>query len=169
MARRPVQYDAFTKKIALPKLIGWARNADKLVVNVFLARQPIYDAASAIHGYELLFRGTETGPADVHQDLYALGVVVLQILSGMPPGTRPERLDLDATVLGLVDALVADDLGIDPFGQRGSYRLGGLLVRPVVDRLTELIDRVVARIAFAERLARQLVLVEQFRHQGSDR
>jgi len=34
-------------------------------VNVFLARQPIYDAARKVHGYELLFRRADTGHADV--------------------------------------------------------------------------------------------------------
>ena len=34
-------------------------------MNVFLARQPIYDADRRIHGYELLFRRNADGPADV--------------------------------------------------------------------------------------------------------
>jgi EAL and modified HD-GYP domain-containing signal transduction protein len=49
-------------------------------VNVFLARQPIYDAARKIHGYELLFRRTDTGEADVLDGTVATAQVMLNAI-----------------------------------------------------------------------------------------
>ena len=46
-------------------------------MNVFLARQPIYDAARKIHGYELLFRRAATGEADVQDGTVATAQVLL--------------------------------------------------------------------------------------------
>jgi EAL and modified HD-GYP domain-containing signal transduction protein len=46
-------------------------------VNVFLARQPIYDAARKIHGYELLFRRADTGVADVRDGTVATAQVLV--------------------------------------------------------------------------------------------
>ena len=49
-------------------------------MNVFLARQPIYDAARKIHGYELLFRRTDTGEADVLDGTVATAQVMLNAI-----------------------------------------------------------------------------------------
>jgi EAL and modified HD-GYP domain-containing signal transduction protein len=46
-------------------------------VNVFLARQPIYDVARRIHGYELLYRRTDSGEADVRDGTVATAQVLL--------------------------------------------------------------------------------------------
>jgi len=46
-------------------------------VNVFLARQPIYDAAHKIHGYELLFRRADTPAAEVLDGTVATAQVLL--------------------------------------------------------------------------------------------
>lgn len=46
-------------------------------MNVFLARQPIYDNARKIHGYELLFRRTDSGEADVRDGTVASAQVLL--------------------------------------------------------------------------------------------
>jgi EAL and modified HD-GYP domain-containing signal transduction protein len=46
-------------------------------VNVFLARQPIYDAARKIHGYELLYRRGDVPDADVHDGTVATAQVLL--------------------------------------------------------------------------------------------
>jgi EAL and modified HD-GYP domain-containing signal transduction protein len=46
-------------------------------VNVFLARQPIYDAARKIHGYELLFRRSDTNEADVRDGTVATAQVLV--------------------------------------------------------------------------------------------
>ena len=53
------------------------QTADKLVVNVFLARQQIYDAARKIHGYELLFRRSDTNEADVRDGTVATAQVLV--------------------------------------------------------------------------------------------
>ena len=49
-------------------------------MNVFLARQPIYDAARKVHGYELLFRRADTGHADVLDGTLATAQVLLNAL-----------------------------------------------------------------------------------------
>jgi EAL and modified HD-GYP domain-containing signal transduction protein len=46
-------------------------------VNVFLARQPIYDAARKIHGYELLYRSGDFPDADVRDGTVATAQVLL--------------------------------------------------------------------------------------------
>ena len=46
-------------------------------MNVFLARQPIYDAARKIHGYELLFRRADTGEADIRDGTVATAQVLV--------------------------------------------------------------------------------------------
>jgi EAL and modified HD-GYP domain-containing signal transduction protein len=46
-------------------------------VNVFLARQPIYDAARTIHGYELLFRDGFSEEADIRDGTAATAQVLL--------------------------------------------------------------------------------------------
>jgi len=46
-------------------------------VNVFLARQPIYDATRRIHGYELLFRRADTAEADVRDGTVATAQVLV--------------------------------------------------------------------------------------------
>ncbi|HEX3747360.1 MAG TPA: HDOD domain-containing protein [Bryobacteraceae bacterium] len=46
-------------------------------MNVFLARQPIYDAERKIHGYELLFRRADTTEADVRDGTVATAQVLL--------------------------------------------------------------------------------------------
>ncbi|MEI9975476.1 MAG: EAL domain-containing protein [Ignavibacteriota bacterium] len=46
-------------------------------MNVFLARQPIYDAARKIHGYELLFRRGDASEADVLDGTVATAQVML--------------------------------------------------------------------------------------------
>ncbi len=46
-------------------------------MNVFLARQPIYDAARKIHGYELLFRRADTPEAEVLDGTVATAQVLL--------------------------------------------------------------------------------------------
>jgi EAL and modified HD-GYP domain-containing signal transduction protein len=46
-------------------------------VNVFLARQPIYDAGRKIHGYELLFRRADTDVADVLDGTVATAQVLV--------------------------------------------------------------------------------------------
>ena len=46
-------------------------------MNVFLARQPIYDAARKIHGYELLFRRADTNEADVRDGTVATAQVLV--------------------------------------------------------------------------------------------
>ena len=46
-------------------------------MNVFLARQPIYDAARKIHGYELLFRRSDADAADVRDGTVATAQVLL--------------------------------------------------------------------------------------------
>jgi EAL and modified HD-GYP domain-containing signal transduction protein len=51
--------------------------ADKIGVNVFLARQPIYDAARRIHGYELLYRRADVPQADVLDGTLATAQVLL--------------------------------------------------------------------------------------------
>jgi EAL and modified HD-GYP domain-containing signal transduction protein len=51
--------------------------ADKTGVNVFLARQPIYDAARRIHGYELLYRRADVPQADVLDGTLATAQVLL--------------------------------------------------------------------------------------------
>jgi EAL and modified HD-GYP domain-containing signal transduction protein len=57
--------------------IDFPQNADKSVVNAFLARQPIYDPARGIHGYELLFRRGPTGEADILDGTVATAQVLL--------------------------------------------------------------------------------------------
>ena len=46
-------------------------------VNVFLARQPIYDAARKIHGYELLYRHADTHTANITDGTAATAQVLL--------------------------------------------------------------------------------------------
>lgn len=46
-------------------------------MNVFLARQPIYDSARRIHGYELLFRSADTAEADVRDGTVATAQVLV--------------------------------------------------------------------------------------------
>lgn len=55
----------------------FANSADKQVVNVFLARQPIYDSAREIHGYELLFRHADTEAANIRDGTVATAQVLL--------------------------------------------------------------------------------------------
>jgi tRNA A-37 threonylcarbamoyl transferase component Bud32 len=47
----------------------------------------------------------ESGRVDVDQDLFALGVVLLQIVTGEPPGTRPDNMDVDEELVRLIDGL----------------------------------------------------------------
>jgi len=49
-------------------------------VNVFLARQPIYDAARKIHGYELLFRRSDVDKADVRDGTVATAQVLVNAI-----------------------------------------------------------------------------------------
>ena len=46
-------------------------------MNVFLARQPIYDAERRVHGYELLYRHGDVSYADVHDGTVATAQVLL--------------------------------------------------------------------------------------------
>jgi len=68
-------------------------------VNVFLARQPIYDAARKIHGYELLFRRADTGEADVHDGTVATAQVLLNAIIdiGVDKVAGPELLFINCT------------------------------------------------------------------------
>ena len=49
-------------------------------MNVFLARQPIYDAARKIHGYELLFRRSDVDKADVRDGTVATAQVLVNAI-----------------------------------------------------------------------------------------
>src|SRR5262249_9185639 len=48
---------------------------------VYVARQPIVDAKANLAGYELLFRSTESGPANVDDDMYATSSVIHNIFT----------------------------------------------------------------------------------------
>jgi len=54
--------------------------ADKSVVNVFLARQPIYDTARKIHGFELLFRHADVAEAEVRDGTVATAQVLVNAI-----------------------------------------------------------------------------------------
>ena len=79
------------------------------------------------------------------------------------------RLDLARGAAGVAeDELVggqrdrlADRVGRDPLGQRGGDGLGGLLGRALEDRLAHAIDPAVVGLPRAQRLAGEVVLVEQ--------
>lgn len=49
-------------------------------MNVFLARQPIYDTARRIHGYELLFRRSDTGSAEIRDGTVATAQLLLNAM-----------------------------------------------------------------------------------------
>jgi EAL and modified HD-GYP domain-containing signal transduction protein len=68
-------------------------------VNVFLARQPIYHADRRIHGYELLFRETATGDAEVHDGNAATARVFLNAIVdiGLERVCGPELLFVNCT------------------------------------------------------------------------
>jgi EAL and modified HD-GYP domain-containing signal transduction protein len=104
-------------------------------VNVFLARQPIYDAARRIHGYELLFRHTDCGEAEISDGTIATAQVLVNAVVDIgvdrmagqellfvnctrgilmsepliPPGRCVlevlEHVDLDADLLERIDGL----------------------------------------------------------------
>jgi EAL and modified HD-GYP domain-containing signal transduction protein len=68
-------------------------------VNVFLARQPIYDAERKIHGYELLFRRDDSSEADVRDGTVATAQVLLNALIdiGVEKLAGPELLFINCT------------------------------------------------------------------------
>lgn len=68
-------------------------------MNVFLARQPIYDAAHGIHGYELLFRDSDTGMAHVRDGTAATAQVLLSAVVdiGLEKLSGPEPLFINCT------------------------------------------------------------------------
>jgi EAL and modified HD-GYP domain-containing signal transduction protein len=68
-------------------------------VNVFLARQPIYDASRRIHGYELLFRETDSQFADVKDGTAASAQVMLNAAAdiGVEKLAAKEPLFLNCT------------------------------------------------------------------------
>ena len=63
---------------------------------------------------------------------------------------------------------LADHFRVDPVGQGCRHGFGRFFARIVVYRQTKLVDGGIARIALTERLALQLVLVEQLRHQRTN-
>lgn len=77
MSRRQIRIAADN---TAARLKPFPPNADKHGVNVFLARQPIYDAARKIHGYELLFRRADCAEADVLDGTVATAQVLLNAI-----------------------------------------------------------------------------------------
>jgi EAL and modified HD-GYP domain-containing signal transduction protein len=79
--------------------IDFPQKADKPVVNVFLARQPIYDAARRVHGYELLFRRAAAGTADVRDGTAATAQLLLNAIIdiGVEKLAGPELLFINCT------------------------------------------------------------------------
>jgi EAL and modified HD-GYP domain-containing signal transduction protein len=68
-------------------------------VNVFLARQPIYDADRKIHGYELLFRRSDTNEADIRDGTVATAQLLLNAVIdiGVEKLAGPELLFINCT------------------------------------------------------------------------
>ena len=68
-------------------------------MNVFLARQPIYDAARKIHGYELLFRRGDTGVAEIRDGTVATAQVLVNAVIdiGVDRVAGQERLFVNCT------------------------------------------------------------------------
>ena len=68
-------------------------------MNVFLARQPIYDAARRIHGYELLFRRGPVGEAEILDGTVATAQVLLNAVIdiGVEKLAGPELLFINCT------------------------------------------------------------------------
>jgi len=68
-------------------------------VNVFLARQPIYDAARMVHGYELLFRRAASETADVRDGTVATAQLLLNAVVdiGVDKLAGPELLFINCT------------------------------------------------------------------------
>jgi EAL and modified HD-GYP domain-containing signal transduction protein len=68
----------------------------------FLARQPILHRDHSLFAYELLFRSTETGPANVQNDVIATASVIMHALElgiANVVGDAKVFLNIDATVL----------------------------------------------------------------------
>ena len=87
---------------------AFPKPADKRVVNVFLARQAIYDADRRIHAYELLFRRAATEAADVRDGNAATAQVLLNAVVdiGLDKISAAEPLFINCT---------RDVLMLDPF------------------------------------------------------
>jgi c-di-GMP-related signal transduction protein len=68
-------------------------------VEVFLARQPIFDSGLKVYGYELLHRPCRTGPFDsADDDLASIQVLANTLLTFGPatisvPQKRPDKPD----------------------------------------------------------------------------
>lgn len=94
--------------LGLGQANAFPKPADKRVVNVFLARQAIYDADRRIHAYELLFRRAATEAADVRDGNAATAQVLLNAVVdiGLDKISAAEPLFINCT---------RDVLMLDPF------------------------------------------------------
>ena len=125
-------------------------------MNVFLARQPIYDGTRKVHGYELLFRRTDSDEADVLDGTVATAQVLNAVIDiGVDKVAGAEVLFINCTrsillsepiipparcVLEILEDVDLDDAllaRIDALRKRGyrialdDFRLGGKLAAAV--------------------------------------
>jgi c-di-GMP-related signal transduction protein len=92
-----------------------------MLEDIYVARQPIVDAASNLTGYELLFRSTERNVAELNDNVLATSSVIANVFAeiGLAQviGPADGYLNVDTEVLfsELIEALPADRIVIELF------------------------------------------------------